>query len=170
MKKYIKYFVIIAVVAGFSACQEEFEPGGTAVEEMAGTWTVLYNHSTYGIDPFGVGKGQAYTYNTSDNSSTEMWLADLGNFWEYKVKVPIDMNNLTFGTTDTLINAIDGYDIKVLVRNGKIIPEAANPPSGTPIDSIYFEIWFEDLAGATGIESDTLFVSGYRYSGWPEDE
>ena len=170
MKKIFVYTLVLGFLFTFNACQEEFEPGGTVVQEMAGTYTVLYNHDDYGTDPFGVGFSQIIMYNTSSESTTEMWLNDQGNFWEYKVKVPIDLNNLTFGSPDTLINAIDGYEIKVIVENGKIIPGAATPPSGNPVDSIYFDIWFDDLAGSTGIESDRLRVGGFRYTGWPEDE
>lgn len=43
-------------------------------------------------------------------------------------------------------------------------------PSGAKSDSIYFEIFFEDLEGATGIPSDRLIVSGYRRTGFLEDE
>ena len=170
MKKIFLYTLVIAAFTLAFGCQEDFEPGGTAVESMAGTWNVHYDHSIYGVDAFGVGYTEVYTYNTSDNSSSEMWVSDLGNFWEYKVKVPVDMSALTFGTTDTLISAYEDYPIKVVVQNGKIIPNGANPPSGNPVDSIYFEVWFEDLADATGIVGDTLFVSGYRYTGWEEDQ
>lgn len=169
MKKNI-LIAFVLLIAVLYSCQEEYEPGGTAVQEMAGTWTVYYNHPVFGEDPFGSGLTQLYTYNTSSNSETEFWLSDLGHFWDFKVKVPINLSNLTFGTTDTLINAVDDYDIKVIVRNGKIIKNAATPPSGLPVDSIYFEIWFEDLEGSTGIASDTLLVGGFRYTGWPEDE
>ena len=170
MKKIFVYTLVLGFLLSFSACQEEFEPGGTPVQEMAGTYTVLYNHDSYGTDPFGAGYSQVYLYNTSSESTTEMWLSDLGNFWEYKVKLPINLANLTFGSSDTLINAIEGYDIKVIVENGIIIPGAATPPSETPVDSIYFDIWFDDLGDATGIEGDRLRVSGFRYTGWPEDE
>jgi hypothetical protein len=43
-------------------------------------------------------------------------------------------------------------------------------PSGAIADSIYFELWFEDLEDATGLASDTLIVSGYRRTGFLEDE
>ncbi len=65
---------------------------------------------------------------------------------------------------------MDGYDIKVLVRNGKVIKDVSLRPSGTIADSIYFELWFEDLEGETGIAGDTLIVSGYRRTGFLEDE
>jgi hypothetical protein len=169
MRKILISIIVLGLIFPFTSCEDDYEPGGTAVEEMSGKWTVVYDHSSYGADPFGVGKSQIYTYNTADNSTTEMWLFDDANFWYYKVKVPINLENKTFGTSDTLVNNIDGYEIKVIVRNGKIIENGAVPPSGLPVDSIYFELWFEDLVDYTGIPNDTLLVSGYRYTGWPED-
>ena len=82
----------------------------------------------------------------------------------------MDIPSRSFGSADTLISYVDGYDIKVLVRNGRIIQDAVTTAAGVVTDSIYFEIWFEDLDGATGIVSDTLFVSGYRRTGFLEDE
>ena len=49
-------------------------------------------------------------------------------------------------------------------------PSYSARPSGAVADSIYFELWFEDLEFATGITSDTLLVSGYRRTGFLEDE
>lgn len=82
----------------------------------------------------------------------------------------MDLSSKTFGSTDTLVSYIEDYDIKVLVRNGRIIEDAVTTASGVVADSIYFEVWFEDLEGATGIADDKLFVSGYRRTGFLEDE
>jgi hypothetical protein len=169
MRKIILFAIVFGLITSFTSCEEDFEPGGTAVEELSGRWNVLYNHSVYGEDAFGAGKTEILTYNTADNSSSDIWLSDEANFWDYKVRIPVDLQNLTFGTEDTVVNAVTGYEIKILVRNGKIMEDAATPPSGLPVDSIYFELWFEDLEGSTGIANDTLFVSGYRYTGWEED-
>ena len=170
MRKIILFAIVFGLITSFTSCEDDFEPGQTAVEEVSGRWNVLYNHSVYGEDAFGVGKTEILTYNTADNSSSEIWLSDEGHFWDYKVRIPVDLQSLSFGTEDTVINAVDGYEIKILVRNGKILENAATPPSGLPVDSIYFELWFEDLEQyGTGIPNDTLFVSGYRYTGWEED-
>ena len=55
-----------------SACKKDEPVGGTAVQDLSGEWWVQ-------ID----GEGDYYgisTYNTADNSSTQMWL-NLTNFW-----------------------------------------------------------------------------------------
>ena len=170
MKKYFLLIVFGSLL--FSACDKkpEFEEENSATVAMAGEWYVHYDHKDYGADPFGVGLTPVMTYNTSDNVATHIWITDGGSFWNYLVKIPIDLSTNTFGGVDTLISAATDYAIKVIVENGSITKNAVLLPSGTMADSIYFDIFFEDLEGATGIPSDRLNVSGYRKSGFVEDE
>ena len=42
MKKYIALLLLVTVSFAFTACDDETEPGGTAVEKMAGTWIVTW--------------------------------------------------------------------------------------------------------------------------------
>jgi hypothetical protein len=170
MKKNILPIALIVLI--FSSCDKkgEFVNKESSVVALAGEWYVHYDHPVYGADPFSVGYTRVITYNTSADDGEEMWLNDEGNFWTYQVKIPVDVSTLTFGSQDTVLNAVDGYDIKVLVRNGKIIEKASVRESGAIADSIYFELWFEDLEGSTGIAGDTLIVSGYRRTGFLEDE
>lgn len=84
MKKYM-ILLLASLAFTFVACDNDTEPGGTAVEKMAGDWWVTVNAFIDGKeveDPFGAGHLQMSTYNTASNSETEMWLDDLGNFWE----------------------------------------------------------------------------------------
>jgi hypothetical protein len=170
MKRNILLLAFIAFILSSCDRKEEFVNEESAVVELAGEWYVHYDHPVYGADPFAVGYTSLVTYNTAVDNGQEIWLNDEGNFWTYQVKIPADVSELTFGSQDTVINAIAGYDIKVLVRNGKIIKDASLRKSGAIADSIYFELWFEDLEGSTGIPSDTLIVSGYRRTGFLEDE
>jgi hypothetical protein len=170
MKKNILLGALILLIISSCDLKDDYENEMSPVVAVAGEWYVHYDHPVYGADPFGAGYTSLITYNTSADDGTEIWINDNGNFWTYQVKLPVDISALTFGTLDTLINAVEGYDIKVLVRNGKVIKDVSVRPSGAIADSIYFELWFEDLAGATGIDSDTLIVSGYRRTGFLEDE
>jgi len=164
--------LIIFIVLTSLACdkKDDFINEESGVVELAGEWYVHYDHPVYGADPFGVGYTSVITYNTSFDDGKEIWINDQGNFWAYQVKIPVNVTSLTFGSQDTVVNHIDGYDIKVLVRNGKIIKNASKRQSGAIADSIYYELWFEDLEGQTGIASDTLLVSGFRRTGFLEDE
>lgn len=171
MKNYILFIAFIAFI--FSSCDKkaEYENEMSAVVDVAGEWFVTYDHDVYGADPFGAGHTAIVTYNTADNASDEMWVSDLGNFWWYTVKVPVNLDTKTFGSTDTIVSVYPDYAIKCLVENGQIFEgTVTHLPSGAVTDSIYFEIYFEDLAGATGIDGDRLIVSGYRRTGFLEDE
>lgn len=167
-----KLLSLIITLLVFSACdkKDDFVNENSKAVALAGEWYVHYDHPVYGADPFGVGYTSIITYNTAADDGQEIWLSDQGNFWTYLVKIPGNVQQLSFGGQDTVINHINGYEIKVLVRNGKIIEDASERPSGAIADSIYFELWFEDLEGETGIASDTLIVSGYRRTGFLEDE
>jgi len=171
MKRIIySIFSISLLLVLFTSCEEEVEIWESSTNELDGNWYVHYDHSVYGQDPFGVGLTPLFTYNTAANNGQEIWLTDEANFWDYKVRVPADPENLTFGSQDVLTNVVEGYEIGVRVTNGKVIKDAVQVPSGVTVDSIYFEVWFEDLVDATGIENDTLYVSGYRKTGFTEDE
>lgn len=168
MKNNILILAAVLVIFMGSCKTEDIDPGAAANNELSGEWFVEYNHSVYGHDPFGVGYTRLLTSTTASQSANELIITDEENFWEFRVKAKMDIPSKSFGSADTLRDYI--HDIKVLVRNGKIIEDAVTTDAGVVTDSIYFEVWFEDLEGATGIPSDTLFVSGYRRTGFLEDE
>ena len=153
-----------------SCATEDIDPGAAANNELSGEWFVHYDHSFYGSDPFQIGYTRILTSTTASQLATELIVTDEDNFWSYRVKARMDVATKTFGSPDTLVSFVDGYDIKVLVRNGIIFEDAITTNAGVLTDSIYFEVWFEDLEDATGFASDTLFVSGYRRTGFTEDE
>ena len=162
MKKIIKYILSIAVIVAFTACQEDLEIGGTATEAMSGDWWVQMGVSDgAGGIATNYGYSELSTFNTASNSTSQMWLSDHGTFWDYQVKVNINLENMTFTVTD-------GEDIvhddNTTIAIGKILPGAATTPSGVAADSIYFEVeWASD-------PGNVYVGSGYRYTGWPEDD
>lgn len=173
MKRFIYYILAITAVMLVSSCdeKEDWDQINSSVMEVSGEYWVHYDHDEYGADPFGVGYTKIIISNTSADNGTEIWLSDEGNFWDYKVKIPTNIENLTFGEDQEIISIVEDYDIAVKVTNGKIIHDAVtNLASGVTADSIYFEIWFEDLEDATGIADDKLIVSGFRKTGFLEDE
>lgn len=169
MKKYISFALMtIALSFGFVSCDVETdeEPGGTNVEKMAGRWEVVVDaYDTDGNllyeDPYGMGVFEVRTYNTADNSSTQMWLDDVKNFWAFKFKTNINYEARTFSN-----EAID-YDAdasgKAIVTNGKILEGAAKNLHGMPNDSIVFDIQFDD--DKYGF---VYRISGQRYTGFYE--
>lgn len=165
MKKYMMLF-LASLAFAFVACEDETEPGGTAVEKMAGDWWITVDAIVDGKeveDPYGVGHLQMTTYNTANNSNTEMWLDDLGNFWEYKVKVKVNYAERTFSTEGFADNV--AYESKVKITDGKVLENAAKTPSGMPADSIVYMVQFYD--DDNGL---TYKVSGFRRTGFSADD
>lgn len=158
MKKYL-ILLLTALSVSFTSCDNETEPGGTAVEKMAGDWwvtaTIMQNGNETGDS--GAGHFRMYTYNTAANVPTEMWLEDGGNFRNYKVRVNVDYNARTFTTNDF----VEG----VRITEGKIMEGAATTPSGMPADSIVYMIQFDD--DPNGL---TYKISGFRRTGFPNDD
>jgi hypothetical protein len=186
MKKYL-YFLLIALFAvAFQSCEKEFEPGGTAVQDMAGDWWVTNQQS---LDEYfyifkGDGKmpneadienwnwdyiyddahAMIFTYNTAANLPTEMFVEDGGTFWDYKLKVKVDYSAKTFDVPTTANLAYDDCDVTII--KGKILKGAATSPSGMPVDSIVFYVKFsDDPYGFTYTK-----VSGFRRTGFPADD
>jgi len=191
MKK-ILYFAALLCGITLSSCEKD-EIGGTATESMAGQWYVTIdavdesgNPIDGGQDYFGVGKTVLLTYNTSSNSTTEMFIDDLGaydmaSYYEYagypnysfKTKVSVDMQNMTFKATDaanlTGANMYDSETYNVTI-DGKILKGAGKQNNGSVADSIVFYVqyandpWYPDDGYAK------YKVSGIRYSGLVEND
>lgn len=169
MRKVLLYSLALFMIFSVFSCTEDPEVWDSKVLELSGDWFVRYDHETYGEDPFGVGFTQLMTFNTANDDGKEIWITDKANFWDFKVKVEVNVENLTFGSDKVLVNSIEGNEIGVKIMNGKILKKAVTQPSGYVSDSIYFEIWFEDLEGQTGIADDKLLVGGFKKSGFLED-
>lgn len=171
-----KILVLLCITAGFvlASCEKE-EIGGTSTQALAGEWYVTAdavdedgNVVYSGEELFGLGKFHVNTYNTAANVPNEIWVDDLGNFWEFKVKASADVNNCTFCTPDSVANAY--YDCKVLIEGGKILPDAATTPHGTAADSIVFYVSFNDDTCPENFGFAKYRISGYRYTGLASDD
>lgn len=172
MKKIFLYTALL--VAGMfvlPACDKE-EIGGTATEPMAGEWYVKVDAidaegNVVYDDPYGNGHFHLDTYNTASNSTTEMWIDDNKNFWEFKNKINVNLTDLTFSATDA---QNEYYDMKVTIKDGKILLGAATTPSGMPADSITFVVTFSDDDNPGKYGFDAYRISGFRYTGFTKDE
>lgn len=147
-------FTALFMVCVSSCEQDDPEPGGTAVQSLAGEWWVQ-------ID----GEGGFYhfsTYNTAANVPTEMWLDDLETFWDMKGKVNVDIANLSFSAANT---TNEYYDITFTVDSGKIFPGVTKGPVSKAVtDSISFIVEFSDDPGTK------YHLSGYKRTGFTSDD
>lgn len=174
MKKILLYTVILISGIFFTTSCEKDEIGGAETEAMAGEWYVTGiavdtdGNVVYGDDDlFGIGSFHLDTYNTSSNSTTEMWINDNNNFqFGFSAKMNVDLNAMTFQATDAL-NTLD--DSKLTITDGKILYGAATTPTGAVADSIVFTINFEGDTYPADYGYAAYRVAGFRYTGFPED-
>lgn len=158
--KNIVFIALFALI--FSSCdlKDEYVVEKSKVVDAAGQWWVNYKYAS--------GDESGYlmlqTYNAAADDGKELWISDeKGKFWDYKVKCPINIDAMTFTGKD-LQNA--AYDIKVQLNNGKIIKNGGKSTSGVVVDSIYFELQFED----DDVPGKIYKVGGVRRTGFLEDE
>lgn len=166
MNKYIigLFSLLVFVLAG---CEKD-EIGNTATVSLAGEWYVTVDAADEGgnviaEDCYGMGHIHMNTYNTAANTPTEMYVDDIKNFWDFKVRVKSDVNTLTFTSGGAVPN--EKYDCNVTIDDGKILLGAATTPHGTPADSIVYYVSFSDDEPGMRYK-----VSGYRYTGLAEDD
>lgn len=160
MKKINIIFIFIALVTvAISACKKDPEPGGTAVQDMAGDWHVKVNEAG--------AYSTLYTFNTSENTPNVMWVQAAGLksgavVLAIKGKTGVDYPNKLFSAGNIAnVSTVAGKPATFTIANGKIIPNGTKGPvSKTPTDSIYFEL---------NVSGTVYKVSGYHKTGFLED-
>ena len=173
MKKAI-YLLMLVVSMVFTSCEKD-EIGGTATEALSGEWYVRLdcvdasgNVVYSGEDFFGMGRFLLNTYNTAAHKNNEIWVDDLGNFWQFQVKASANINNLTFQTSGAAAN--NYYECDVTVEGGKITLNGATTPHGTPADAIELYVTFSDDTYPADYGYAKYKISGYRYTGLASDD
>jgi hypothetical protein len=159
MNRIFKISGIIILLFTISCTKKTIDPGATNTVAMSNEWWVTL--SLNGKDLIG-NPVLFSTYNTSQNVSDSLWLDDLNNGYQFKVKVLADPKNETF-SVDSAQN--ESYDIRVHIANGKIIANGGKgKTTGSIVDSIYMEASFGDDPG------DTYIISGVARSRWAQDD
>ncbi len=159
--KIYKIILSLFVAVSFVACDKggEPDPGATKLVMMAGDWYVqasidgtLLSDDYYLIS----------TYNGSADDGTEIWIDDLHNFWDFKVKSPVNSTAMTF-SGDGLTSVVEDYNIQVTISNGAIVKNGATSTGGNTVDGISLDAEFSDDPG-------TIYhLEGYKRTGLLED-
>jgi hypothetical protein len=157
MKKINALLLLIMITMAVS-CKKDDKPGETAAVKAANGWWVTFTLG--GSDVYSLGTFFLSTYNTSANNDS-LWVDDLKNSWQFKVKTKIDYSTLTFSTTNA---PNEYYNITVNITDGKILPKAGRSKSGVATDSIYFKANFSDDP------SNTYVIKGTARTGFIEDD
>ena len=154
----ISFIAIGLCVVFISACNKKNLPDKeeTVAKKVSNEWWVVLSESGNPLTH----EVKLSTYNTASNPDS-IWIDDLENIWEFKVKAKVDLNNLTF-STDKSQN--EYYNITVKIANGKILPGAAKSQSGNKTDSIYMEAEFSDDPGTKYV------IAGHARTMFSEDE
>ncbi|WP_080903718.1 lipid-binding protein [Parabacteroides sp. Marseille-P3160] len=166
MKK-IKLFSIIVFAILFGVSCETYddpEVEYSSVFPLSGEWKTVMTNSATGA----TAKVVLYTYNTSDESTTQMWLR-IGTATSFNAnygvrgKVDINISAKTFSVTDQP-NAFLTNGKTFSISNGNVVLDGATTPSGHKADAISFTLTTEQTPGIT------YTFTGFRRTGWPEDE
>lgn len=179
MKKLLYSAMLLASVSLIASCNDDHEflgpkeeIGGTALQSMAGEWYVSCDQvdeagNVVYEDIFGVGRFQIATFNTADNNTTELFVTDNGNFWDFQCKAKVDIASLTFSANDAE-DIINGCE--VTIKEGKIMPGAGHQNNGSVADSICFMVKFSDDEYGPELGYAYHRFSGVRYSGLVEND
>lgn len=99
-----------------------------------------------------------------------MIVDDLQTFWGYRVKVNVDPVNMTFSTSTTEPNNLNGDEINVTITDGKIIKDGGVQNNGSKADYIEFYVNFSNDDYPANYGYAKYHVYGVRYSGLAEND
>ena len=153
--------LLILFVAGLNSCSKKPDVEYTATYKMSGEWFTRY-YETGNATPVSATYRKILTYNTSDPTSNQIWVADT-LFWPFRSKLDVDYPNMAFKPVTSTPNLSEpGQTVKVY--EGKILPNMGHSKSGNIVDSIYLKVEFSDDAG-------TLYeIRGHYRTGFQEDD
>jgi hypothetical protein len=164
MKKLL-IMTVIAMAAVFTSCENDIDPGKTAVMKMSNEWwSQLYvPDGSGGLIDTGLGYQHFLTSSTASGTADSIFVDDFASLLELRAKVACNVTDLTFTTNGTAVR--ERYtDGTVVIQNGKIIIDGGKSTSGVTVDSIYFEAEFDWDPGQVYI------IAGHGRTGFAEDE
>lgn len=150
MKKiHFNYKILSAglLVLMFSCQKMEYTPELNWAYPMSGEWALQVEYNSH-VDhgPFFI-----KVYNSSFGQDS-VWIDDNGNIWPFKAKVKVDMQALTFSTTNYTSYPGTRMEDVITITSGQVIDK----------DSIYFEAVF------ASDEETTYKMYGHRASSYDE--
>lgn len=179
MNRKILIFALILGLAALFACETMDEPDmdTTSTFPLNGEYWVTYS----------MGGTMIVDYNllTLTNTSADdgkhilikepvIMVNEAGSM--APVVANVNMDNLTFGIQDFEYAYNDTSIVRLNITNGKFLEEKYTTKAGNKTDSIYMSVDFNELAvDALGNVIDTAYsgtfeISGYKRTGWPDDD
>jgi hypothetical protein len=178
MKSIIKSFVLLCVFAAtLISCETYQDPEVeySPIYPLSGEWRVRITN----VNTNALVSSSMYTfgtYNTTDNSTTQMWIRTTSNVPTFhptstlrtlKSKISCDVAGLSFSTTSIVQNlgvTTNAVIDTITITEGKITLGDVTMPSKVKSDRIRFKLTKTKSPGVT------YLVEGYRRTRWQEDE
>lgn len=172
MKK-LNYLILFFAALTFAACNTEnddFDIEYSAIHPIGGQYRISITDET-GQNIEVPSTVYCFISNTASESKTECWLR-IGSYntsptavYSINGKLSCNLSDLSFSGTDVinLAGNVSSSDETFTVTDGKIELQAATAPSETRADKISFTFTRTNFPGKT------FHVTGFRYTGWPED-
>lgn len=152
------YCLLLLSLLALASCEDEFDPGGTEAEALAGEWYVRTTLDGQVLLDYVL----IATYNTAANTPDALWVDDYENIWPFKVEADGNTTELSFGGNSLRNTYADTTFVSIL--EGRIIENAATSSGGNRADSIRLRVEFSDDPG------NVYEIAGYRRTGFLEDE
>lgn len=171
---------VLALGFGITSCEKldslddykSVDVGGTATAKLSGEYFIHLDYydagtSTWVLDGFGIGYKKIIISNTAANKADSVWINDL-NIWPTLARVSCNSTTGVFnpGVSDNIQDAGETFE----VMNGKVLTEGCVTESGNKSDSIYIEFVWSDIAAANLPAGTLTRFSGYKRTGFIEDE
>lgn len=172
MKAIAKIFALLMLIMTVTGCETYKDPEVeySPIYPLSGEWRVRITNAATGDLVNNKAMYTVGTYNTSDNSSSQMWIRITSNvaggFGTLKAKIDCNVAGLGFsaaGAKDLHVttNAEVGT---VTITDGKVTLGSVALPSKKMSDRIYFKITNTKSGG------NSYIVEGYRRTLYDEDD
>lgn len=170
MKRIYIILSILSVLTLFTACNKDYEIGYTPIHPLGGEYTIDVFRTENGETTTVTKKYWCLIGNTTHNDKDLCWVRvgglSFNQIYAINGKVSCSVKDLTFQGTDieNLAGNVPSSEDRFTLTGGKVILNGGKAPSGTIVDTIEFSY-------TTSRDPNAVYkVTGYRYTGWTEDQ
>jgi hypothetical protein len=169
-----KLFILCFILVVSASCEtyKDYVIDYSPVYPLSGEWLVRFTDTS--VTPSTSGLFVMSTYNTADNSSTQMWIrvtstsataANIAYTGRFTGKISCDVAAKTFSGANALNTYYTTGTIPTFtITNGTVLKDGYDTATGGKSDKITFTITDTRKPGKT------ITVSGFRRTRWLDDE
>lgn len=174
MRMIKKIFILCLFLVGVASCEtaKDYEMGFSPVYPLSGEWMVRFTDTS--VTPATSGLFVMSTFNTADNSSTQMWIrvtstsataANIAYPGRITGKISCDVAGKTFSGA----NVVNTYStatsaLTFTITAGTVITDGYDTATGGKSDKITFTMTDSRKPGKT------YTCTGFRRTRWADDE